>query len=98
MRGTRIAAGTRMPGNHEPSEDDDLAPELDRIEPGGRDGDRDDELDDPFGDGDEDDEGHRVVHRPNPLPEREEEEEELAEADILDELEIDEFDRRGTFF
>jgi hypothetical protein len=88
-----------MPGNHEPREEDEGAA-LDRLEPGHRGDDRDDELDDPFGDpfDDDGDDESRVVRRPNPLPAREEEEEELAEADILDELDIDEFDRRGAFF
>ena len=39
-----------------------------------------------------DDREHRVAHRPNPLPSREEDEEELAEADILRELDFDEDD------
>jgi hypothetical protein len=39
-----------------------------------------------------DDREHRVVHRLNPLPAREEDEEELAEADILHELDLDEED------
>jgi len=48
-------------------------------------------------DGDEpapgaDDREHRVAHRPNPLPAREEDEEELAEADLLRELDFDEDD------
>ncbi len=39
-----------------------------------------------------DDREHRVAHRPNPLPAREEDEEELAEADILRELDFEEDD------
>jgi hypothetical protein len=39
-----------------------------------------------------DDREHTVAHRPNPLPAREEDEEELAEADILEELQLDDFD------
>lgn len=39
-----------------------------------------------------DDREHRVAHRPNPLPAREEDEEDLAEADILHELDLDEDD------
>ena len=62
-----------------------------------RDGDRDDDTwehdDDRHGDLDdepeEDDREHRVVRRPNPLPSREEDEEELAEADILEEIDLD---------
>jgi hypothetical protein len=56
--------------------------------------DLDDDLDeDPEDDGRE----RRVVRRPNPLPSREEDEEELAEADILEEidLDLDEIDNRG---
>jgi hypothetical protein len=33
-----------------------------------------------------------VAHRPNPLPAREEDEEELAEADILEELDLDDLE------
>ena len=44
---------------------------------------RDDEPDD------DDDREHGVARRPNPLPSREEDEEELAEADILEELDIE---------
>lgn len=35
---------------------------------------------------------HSVAHRPNPLPIREEEEEELSEADIMEELDMEELD------
>ena len=49
---------------------------------------RDDEPDD------DDDREHRVAHRPNPLPSREEDEEDLAEADILEELDLDVDDDR----
>jgi hypothetical protein len=40
----------------------------------------------------EDDREHRVARRLNPLPAREEDEEELAEADLLHELDLDEDD------
>jgi hypothetical protein len=48
----------------------------------------------PDWDGDEpphspDDREHRVAHRPNPLPAREEDEEDLAEADLHRELDFD---------
>lgn len=86
-----------MPGNYEPSDDAEPAVSLDRFEPDvpdeaadpARDV-RDDEPDD-----DADDREHRVAHRPNPLPSREEDEEELAEADILEELDLDDHDRRS---
>lgn len=39
---------------------------------------------------DADDQGHRVARRPNPLPSREEDEEELAEADIVEAFDLDE--------
>lgn len=67
-----------MPGHHEPLDDDEPRNSL-----------RDDELD-----SEPDDREHRVAHRPNPLPVREEDEEELSEADILEELDLEEFDRR----
>jgi hypothetical protein len=44
-------------------------------------------------DGDDDDGDQRVAHRPNPLPAREEDEEEIAEADIMEVLDAD--GRRG---
>jgi hypothetical protein len=66
-----------MPGTHAPIDDIELPSAA---------------LDDRDGDeparGDDDRE-HRVAHRPNPLPAREEDEEELAEADILRELDFD---------
>lgn len=73
-----------MPGTHDPLDDIELS----SSQPDDRDGDRD---------GDEpvhgaDDREHRVTRRPNPLPAREEDEEELAEADILRELDFDEDD------
>jgi hypothetical protein len=37
---------------------------------------------------------HRVAHRVNPLPLREEEEEELSEADIMEELDDDDLDAK----
>ena len=59
----------------------------------GHDEDRDDDTWDRQGDLDDDPEDddpeHRVVRRPNPLPSREEDEEELAEADILEEIDLD---------
>lgn len=68
-----------MPGIQDPLDDMEL--------PSSQLTDRDDE--EPAGD---DDREHRVAHRLNPLPAREEDEEELAEADILHELEFDEDD------
>jgi hypothetical protein len=38
---------------------------------------------------DADDQEHRVARRPNPLPSREEDEEELAEADIVEASDLD---------
>lgn len=69
-----------MPGIHEPLDDIELPSAS---------------LDDR--DGEEaahgpDDREHRVAHRPNPLPSREEDEEELAEADLLRELDFDDDD------
>ena len=62
---------------------------IDDDQPSGRDDrdDRDDRLS-----GDDGDREHRVARRPNPLPAREEDEEELAEADILEELDLDDAD------
>jgi hypothetical protein len=37
----------------------------------------------------DEDREHGVAHRPNRLPNREEEEEELSEADIMEELDLD---------
>jgi hypothetical protein len=69
-----------MPGTHEPLDDIDLpSPQPD---------DRDDEQPAREADGRE----HRVAHRPNPLPAREEDEVELAEADLLHQLDLDEDD------
>lgn len=78
-----------MPAIHDLSEAEPL-PDRREPEPGD---DRDDapELE-------ADDREHRVAHRPNPLPFREEDEEELAEADILDELDVEDYDRRGGYF
>jgi hypothetical protein len=68
-----------MPGTYANDEEDGR----------GRD-DRDDRDDDLARyDGDRE---QRVANRPNPLPSREEDEEELAEADILEELDLDDFD------
>ena len=39
-----------------------------------------------------DDREHSVAHRPNPLPAREEDEEDLARADILQELQLEDLD------
>lgn len=69
-----------MPGTHEPLDD----PELPSAALDDRDG------DEPAHGAD--DREHRVAHRPNPLPSREEDEEELAEADILRELDFEEDD------
>lgn len=76
-----------MPAKHE-FDDSDLHPD---DEPGVL-------ADEPDTDDGEDDREHRVAHRPNPLPSREEDEEELAEADILEELDLEDEDedaRRG---
>lgn len=72
-----------MPGTHDPNDESDLP----IAEPSDRDALRDDE---PAHEAD--DREHRVAHRPNPLPSREEDEEELAEADILEDLDLDEDD------
>ena len=69
-----------MPGTHESF--DDLA--LPSYLPDDRDGEQP-----PHG---PDDREHRVAYPPNPLPAREEDEEELAEADILHELDFEEDD------
>ena len=69
-----------MPGTQESLDDLELPSDL----PDDRDGEQP-----PHG---PDDPEHRVAHRPNPLPAREEEEEELAEADILRELDFEEDD------
>jgi hypothetical protein len=45
----------------------------------------------------EDDREHCVANRPNPLPGREQDEEELAEADILEELDLDDLDDSDMF-
>ena len=69
-----------MPGTYEPVDDTELPSAV---------------LDDRDGGEstrDADDREHRVAHRPNPLPSREEDEEDLAEADILRELDFDEDD------
>jgi hypothetical protein len=71
-----------MPGNHDSFDDADRA---DR-------GFRDDEPERM-----EDDREHCVANRPNPLPGREEDEEELAEADILEELDLDDLDDSDMF-
>ena len=71
-----------MPGTHDSLDDIELpSSQLD---------DRDDEepVEEPVHEAD--DREHRVTHRPNPLPAREEDEEEIAEADILHELDLDE--------
>jgi hypothetical protein len=84
-----------MPAIHDPrDEQNELA---DRFDP--------DDPDDPIDADDRDDDDEfepaertqRVVRRPNPLPSREEDEEELAEADILEELDLEDYDRRGGF-
>lgn len=78
-----------MPGIHERDEsdlrtDDELDELSDLSDRAGHGrGERDDEPDD------DDDREHRVARRPSPLPSREEDDEELAEADILEELDLD---------
>jgi hypothetical protein len=67
-----------MRGIHDPSDDSELS----SAEPHDI---RDDDEPAPQAD----DREHRVVRRPNPLPGREEDEEELAEADFLEELDLD---------
>jgi len=69
-----------MPGTHANDDDDD------NDDGRGRD-DRDEYLARDDGDREQ-----RVAHRPNPLPAREEDEEELAEADILEELDLDDLE------
>jgi hypothetical protein len=89
-----------MPGINEAFDDGELTPPIDRLEPDAPEDDRDTVRGDDRGDEPDheaDDREHRVAHRPNPLPSREEDEEELAEADILDELDLGEYDRRGGF-
>jgi hypothetical protein len=66
-----------MPGNPDLFDDSDLDQR----------GFRDDEIETAT-----DDREHRVARRLNPLPSREEEEAELAEADILEELDLDEIE------
>ncbi|HMG24603.1 MAG TPA: hypothetical protein VK607_24875 [Kofleriaceae bacterium] len=85
-----------MPGINEAFDDGELTPPLDRLEPDAPEDERDDDSDDQP-DHEADDREHRVAHRPNPLPSREEDEEELAEADILDELDLEDYDKRGGF-
>jgi hypothetical protein len=79
---------------HEPN---DSEPEVDPFEPDEWSDDPRDPRDNPDDASPEDapepsadDREHRVVRRPNPLPSREEEEEELAEADIQHELDLEE--------
>ena len=72
-----------MPGIHAPL--DDLEPASSQPD------DRDDETPERAAD----DREHRVAHRPNPLPAREEDDEELAEADILEEIDLDDLDDNG---
>jgi hypothetical protein len=86
-----------MPGNYPPSDGSDLP----SAEPLDDRGDRAREIqdDEPEPGGGADDREHSVARRPNPLPNREEEEEELADADILQELDLDDFedpDGRGA--
>ena len=71
-----------MRGIHDPSDDSEL-PSAEAVDI------RDDEEPAP----EADDREHRVVRRPNPLPNREEDDEELAEADFLDHLELEDDDR-----
>ena len=74
-----------MPGTHEPLDDTELpSAALPSAALDDRDGDEPARADD--------DREHRVAHRPNPLPAREENEEDLAEADILRELDFEEDD------
>ena len=81
-----------MPGKHgfdeselRPDDEPDEAFDLEDRRNQAREN-RDDEPDEDSG-GEQ-----RVAHRPNPLPSREEDEEELAEADILEELDLDDED------
>ncbi len=78
------------PDEREPDGEDRLG-QARRVRVRVRDDDDDDDDDD---DGDDDEAVERgVPHRPSPLPLREEEEEELSEADRLDELvELDDDD------
>lgn len=70
-----------MQGTHEASEADLRASE-ERDDRNVRDDDLELELED----------RERVARRPSALPAREEEEEELAEADILEQWDVDDFD------
>jgi hypothetical protein len=76
-----------MPDEQEPSEELGLRSDIEPLDPDDPD-DRSGPIrdDDPE---DDDDREHRVARRPNPLPAREEDEEELAEADILEELDLE---------
>ena len=76
-----------MPGIHDPSDESDLLPIAELS-------DREDLRDD-APEHEADDREHRVAHRPNPLPSREEDEEELADADILEDRDLDEDDEDG---
>jgi hypothetical protein len=82
-----------MQGIHEPSDDSELliAGSYDPFDlDDEREPDHEPEPEDPDAPA-TDDREHRVAHRPNPLPSREEDEEELAESDILEALD-DEFE------
>ena len=71
------------PTDREPDADDDRLGKPQRLR-------QDDEIDD----------GDReigVAHRINPLPRREEEEQELSEADIMEELDMDELEDDDDF-
>jgi hypothetical protein len=69
-----------MPSNQDPNEQEPIDPKNPSV-------DVDRELDDDLGDDEEREYG--VSHKPNPVPSREEEEEELAEADIMEKLDLD---------
>jgi hypothetical protein len=100
LGGTWIADDRGMPGTHEPIDESEL-PIAGSFDPFDPDDERDGTADREPGAPEADDREHRVVHRPNPLPSREEDEEELAESDILealdaldDEFELDDDDDR----
>ena len=85
--------------NHEPDHGFDGppgggSPDLDDREPGGAPRGWSAELGDQLGDDDRADDPERAVaHRPARLPIREADDEELAEADIMEELELDDLNR-----
>jgi hypothetical protein len=74
-----------MPSNRDPLSEDETLPGGEGFDPDEPDADEDDE--------DAEDGEHRVAHKPDPLPTREQEEAELAEADIVEHLDLDDLER-----